>query len=114
MGNCLSKAKVSDDDHDDLRDFTNSKKSSCNLTDYWNNKRRDFHDNYTEGNSGPRTSAAMATDFDVSTMLDRGSYGSVMLSTHNPTGTTYATKVIAKKKIVKENLVSIMFLWKPN
>lgn len=88
-------------------DITIGKTSSCGLTDYWNQKRQDFNNIYFNNNNSPQTDVS---DFKVTTILDKGSFGSVALTTHNITGTVYATKVIAKKKIVKDNNVSIVSL----
>jgi len=85
-------------------DLSIDKTSSCGLTEYWNQKRQDFNDNYFNNNNFP---PADASDFRVTTILDEGSFGSVALTTHNRTGTVHATKVIAKKKIVKGHNVSI-------
>lgn len=104
MGNIISKSKV------DV-DLRNSQESSCNLTEYWNEKQHDFHNKFTNSKS-PLKLVAQPSDFNISTLLDEGSFGSVVLTTHNRTGATYATKIIAKKKIVNKNLVS--FCKKPN
>lgn len=88
----------------DRNDLSIVKTSSCGLTEYWNQKRQDFNDIYFNNNNFP---PADASDFRVTTILDEGSFGSVALTTHNRTGTVHATKVIAKKKIVKGHNVSI-------
>jgi len=80
------------------------KTSSCGLTEFWNHKRQDFNDIYFNNSNFP---PADASDFRVTTILDEGSFGSVALTIHNTTGAVYATKVIAKKKIVKGRNVSI-------
>jgi len=85
-------------------DLSIGKTSSCGLTEYWNQKRQDFNDIYFNNSNFP---PADASDFRVTTILDEGSFGSVALTTHNKTGTVHATKVIAKKKIVKGHNVSI-------
>jgi len=85
-------------------DLSISKTSSCGLTEFWNQKRQDFNDIYFNNNNFP---PADASDFRVTTILDEGSFGSVALTTHKRTGTVHATKVIAKKKIVKGRNVSI-------
>lgn len=107
MGCLLEKPEISDDD---LRDFSStSEQSSCGLTEYWNSKQKDFHHIYFNRNNRNR-SLAKASDFQMSTLLDKGAYGSVTLTTHNKTGIVYATKVIAKRKIVKNSLVSFFKL----
>jgi len=85
-------------------DLLIGKTSSCGLTEYWNQKRQDFNEMYFNNKNFP---PADASDFRVTTILDEGSFGSVALTTHNITGTVHATKVIAKKKIVKGRNVSI-------
>ncbi|XP_025198740.1 cAMP-dependent protein kinase catalytic subunit alpha-like [Melanaphis sacchari] len=87
------------------RDETIDQTSSCGLTEFWNQKRQDFNDIYFNNNSFP---PAEASDFRVTTILDEGSFGSVALTTHNITGTVYATKVISKKKIIKGDNVQRM------
>lgn len=105
MGCSLEKPETSEDD---LRDFDSiSEQSSCGLTEYWNSKQKDFHHIYFNENRKNR-SLARASDFRMSTLLDKGAYGSVTLTIHNKTGTVYATKVIAKRKIVKNSLVSFL------
>jgi len=98
MGNLSFRQKNS------RKDMTIGKTSSCGLTEYWNQKRQDFNDIYFNNNNCP---PAEASDFRVTTILDEGSFGSVALTTHNITGTVHATKVIAKKKIVKGHNVSV-------
>jgi len=100
MGRILSKRKIS---NQYLRDLSGNKKSSCGLDDYWNEKEQDFQKNFFNNNKSP---LARASDFRITTLLDEGAFGSVALTTHNKTGTIFATKVIAKKKIVKNELVS--------
>ena len=90
------------------KDLPISKTSSCGLTEYWNQKRKDFNNNYFNNNNFP---SADASDFRVTTILDEGSFGSVALTTHKITGTVYATKIIAKKKIVKGRNVSIFLIF---
>ncbi|XP_060851228.1 cAMP-dependent protein kinase catalytic subunit beta-like [Rhopalosiphum padi] len=99
MGNLSFRQKNS------RKDMTIGKTSSCGLTEYWNQKRQDFNDIYFNNNNCP---PAEASDFRVTTILDEGSFGSVALTTHNITGTVHATKVIAKKKIVKGHNVQRM------
>lgn len=103
MGCIFSKPKKNDED---LRDPGISKKLSCGLTEYWNGKERDFHTNFFNGLKNP---VVRPSEFHLTTLLDEGAFGSVTLTTHKKTGEIYATKVIAKKKIVKKNIVS--FVW---
>ncbi|VVC44011.1 Protein kinase domain,Protein kinase-like domain,Serine/threonine-protein kinase, active site,AGC- [Cinara cedri] len=106
MGHSISQQKKSNED--DLRNLSDSQISSCELTEYWNGKKQDFHHSYIV-NKKPLTMVAQATDFRLSTWLDKGAFGSVALTTHNQTGVTYATKVIAKKKIIKKELVERVY-----
>lgn len=110
MGVVLSKRNASG--NGGHREASVAEKSSCGLSEYWTGKERDFRRSYfddadRDGGGGQR-SAARASDFRITTLLDEGAFGSVALTTHNRTGVVYATKVIAKKKISKrDHLVSV-------
>lgn len=101
MGSALTKRNISDIDST----------KSCNLAEFWNVKLQDFHQNFFDNeNDNIKTTLlkTKASDFEVLSLLDEGSYGSVMLTTHIKTGKVYAAKVIAKKKIVKNEIVSLL------
>lgn len=100
MGCIVSKSKNSDDD---LRGLIVSQKSSCGLTEYWNVKKESFQHKYFNKFKSPKVKAS---DFRVATLLGEGAFGAVTLSIHKETGGVFATKVITKKKIVKQKLVS--------
>lgn len=85
-------------------------KSSCNLSDYWTRVKKDFYNKYSRINSKPKL--VNASDFRITIVLDKGSFGYVALTTHVITGAVYATKVIPKKKVVKKKLVTFFFIYK--
>lgn len=110
MGGVLSKRNKSGNGGGH-RDESVAEKSSCGLSEYWTGKEQDFRRSYfNDGGGGGKRSAARASDFRITTLLDEGAFGSVALTTHNRTGVVYATKVIAKKKISKRrDLVSAVY-----
>lgn len=112
MGQSLSKPKNILEEEEDLRDLSVDQKSSCNLTKYWHEEKKKFKHNFLKNgmSSTVITVSDFQTSFQMSTLLDEGSFGSVALSIHNETGVNYATKIIAKKKIVKKDLVSFCLL----
>ncbi|XP_050527831.1 cAMP-dependent protein kinase catalytic subunit alpha-like [Daktulosphaira vitifoliae] len=83
-----------------------NQKSSCGLTSYWNLLKSDFENKYFNEN---KASIANHTDFRMYQLLGEGAYGLVALTTHTRTGEVYATKIMAKKKIIKKELVQRTF-----
>lgn len=105
MGCILSKYKTKFSPNSNFIKNLTERKSSCGLTEYWKEKERDFRNNFLN-DKNKNKSSAKASEFRISKLLDRGSYGSVTLTTHMKTGIVYATKIIPKKKIVYTDLVS--------